>query len=92
MKTVRWHLRNQNPHTWNVIRKGKRLLSAPLLESEDALLDYPVCAIDTYSTAYWGYYHKVKHVCPEYIIRDGKKIKVEYVSVLWIESGWGEDE
>ena len=88
MQTVKWHIMHQNPHNWNVLRKGPHIISAPLVDSEDALLDYPVGAIDTYTRDGWLQWRKAKHMCPEYIIRDGKKIKVEYVTVLEIESGW----
>ena len=86
MKPVSWHLQHQNPHTWTLIKNNGHLIKVNP-DTHPELLTEMVGAIDSISVEDWNKYH-VKNRCPEYIIRDGKKIKVDFVVIMEVEKGW----
>ena len=86
MKPVIWHLRHQNQHTWTLIRDNGHLIQVNP-ETHPELLTELVGAIDKISVEDWNRWH-MKNRAPEYIIRDGKKIKVDFVVIMEVEKGW----
>lgn len=86
MKNVKWHLKHQNPHTWTLIRNNGHLIQVNP-DTHPELLTELVGAIDKISVEDWNKWH-VKNRCPESIIRNGKKIKVDFVVIMEVEKGW----
>ena len=90
MKNVRWHLKHQDKHTWTLIKDNGRFTQVNA-DTPSEMLTEMVGAIDKISVDDWNVYH-VKNRCPEFIIRGGKKIKVDFVVIMEVEKGWTMEE
>ena len=88
MKTVKWHLKHQDQHTWTLVRNNGHLIKP---DACPEILKELVGAIEKISVEDWNEWH-VKNRCPEYIIRNSKKIKVDFVVIMEVEKGWTMEE